>query len=221
MTVLGKNLLFLLALCVIDIPDALSFAPTKTTSIRNVSLMKKVENNQCIYSRLPMVLGLEKRPEEDPTDKNKLDDKLYIEDTRLLACDLLAILIGAQVLGLSDVLASNDFWKNGGIVQPVTLSSFSTFSTLINRYSLLSICWVAASVYKKGYSLSAVADDLSVLKSVFSIFTDFCSLLIIASLIIALSSHSMVDGMEIAKEAWFTILVVGTFRFTYSRSFYQ
>lgn len=160
--------------------------------------------------------------EEKIEDLSKrIDDRINIEDPGLVACDLFAILVACEILGLSDVFLKDSFWSNGGFMQPVTFSSFSTIGMMVKRDSILSICWIAASIYRRGYSYSCMVDDLPMIKNVFTIFTDFCSLLIVASLALAFSSHTMVDSIEVVREVWFTIVIVGTFRFAYRRRFYQ
>ncbi len=140
----------------------------------------------------------------------------YVEEPRLVACDLLAFLVVCEFIGLTDVLVSSGFWKQGGFLQPVTMSSFSTVGLMIKRDSLMSICWILSSIYNRGYSYSAIASDIGVIKSSFTIFTDYCSLLILSALAFAVAGHAPVDLFELVREAWFTILVVGGFRFAYS-----
>ncbi len=140
----------------------------------------------------------------------------YVEEPRLIACDLLAFLIVCEFIGLTDVLVSSGFWKQGGFLQPVTMSSFSTVGLMIKRDSLMSICWILSSIYNRGYSYSAIATDIGVIKSSFTIFTDYCSLLILSALAFAAAGHAPVDSFELVREAWFTILIVGGFRFAYS-----
>ena len=81
----------------------------------------------------------------------------------------------------------------------------------------MSICWIASSIYNKGYAYAAFGDDVSVVKSFFSIFTDYCSLMIVVALGLAVAAHVPVDSIELVREAWFTVLVVGGFRFAYGR----
>jgi hypothetical protein len=114
-----------------SVPSAQSFATTKNPT----KSLNKVDN--LLFSSATTIVALEsrKRNEEDIKDEETnfietLENNIYIEEPRILACDLLAILIAAQILGLSDVFLSSDFWKLGGLIQPITLSSFSTIAVL-------------------------------------------------------------------------------------------
>lgn len=143
----------------------------------------------------------------------------YIEEPRLIAIDLLAILITCELLGLTDVLLSSGFWKSGGIFQPITMSSFSSMGLLIKRDSLLSICWVLSGIRNRGYSYSAIATNLGLVKSSFTIFTDFCIFLILSMLGLAVAEGGApVDVLELVREVWYSITVVGAFRLAYSSS---
>jgi len=159
----------------------------------------------------------QKTPPPPPPPPNAFS---YMEEPRLVAVDLLAFLIVCELIGLTDILISSGFWKQGGFLQPVTISSFSNMELLIKRDSLMSICWILSSIYNRGYSYSAISSDVSVLKSSFTIFTDYCSLLILSALGMAVLGGGgvPVDVFELAREAWFTILVLGGFRYAYSYS---
>ena len=89
----------------------------------------------------------------------------------------------------------------------------------IKRDSLLSICWILSGVRNRGYSYSAIATNLGLVKSSFTIFTDFCILLILLMLGLALAEGGApVDVPELVREVWFSITVVGAFRVAYSTS---
>ncbi len=213
-------------------PNFSEFVSSTTKNISNRNLLSSSSSHNDYKISKPqgtqrlVTLYLRKANEEEESnsaieEKEKEQERpVYVEDPRLLACDLLAILLACQLIGLSDVFLSSSFWNHGGFVQPVTVSSFSTLPILMKRDSLLSICWITSSLYNKAYSHSALTDDVSVVKSVFSIFTDFCSLMIISSLLMAISSHAMVDTFELLRELWFAVLVVGTLRFAYSRTIF-
>ena len=157
----------------------------------------------------------EEKNEEPPMS---LQDPFYVDEPRLLAFDLLALILTTQLLILTEILLQPSFWDSGGFNQPVTLSSFSSLGYFVRRDCLLSICWVVSAVYNRGYNYAAFVNDLESIKSSLRIFVDFSSLLIITKLILAGLERMPVDGLEIFREAWFVILVLASFRFVYSRA---
>lgn len=160
-------------------------------------------------------------PHEDETDeKNEkgrfVADVLTVEEPRILVGDVISILLTAQLLGLADVLSDPSFWSDGGFLQPVGMPS--TLPTLVRRDSEMSIAWVLAALKNSGYSLSAVADDSSAIKCAVSIWVDYCSLRIVYALGTAFAAHVPVNGWDLMRQCWFTVLMLCTFRIIYSQN---
>jgi len=156
-------------------------------------------------------------PNKDEKTEEQQRDLLYVSEPRILAGDICSILIAGQLIGLVDVLQDSTFWDSGGFLQPISLHGITTLRTIVKRDSILSICWILAALKNNGYCYGAIVDYNTAIKCTFSIFTDFCSLLIISAFIMALSTQTPVDGWEILREAWFTILMMCTFRTLYSQ----
>lgn len=152
-------------------------------------------------------------------DKEIGKDLFFIEEPKLLVGDLISMLLTCQLLGLLDILNKPEFWMNGGFAQPIDLSleGVSTLGTLVKRDSIMSISWVLSAIKNQGYSISAVIDDMTAVKCALTIFTDYCSLLIIFTLTIAFTMSAPVDAFEILRQSYFTILMLGAFRVVYGR----
>jgi hypothetical protein len=141
------------------------------------------------------------------TDKNR--DIFYVPEPRLLVCDLFAILVACEILGLLDDLAMDGIQS---FTEPITFDSFSTLPVLIKRDSLLSISWILSSLKNDGFSAIAIADEMSVIKSVFVSFVDFCSLVIIYSLCSSFLTHQTVDGNDLLRQVSMGLIVLLPFR---------
>jgi hypothetical protein len=159
-----------------------------------------------------------KTKKEKEEQKNDLQDPFYIDEPRLLAVDLLAMLVTTQLLTLTEIMYEPSFWESGGFNQAISFSSFSSIGFFVRRDCLLSICWICSGVYNRGYDYAAFVNDLASVKSSLKIFLDFSSLLITAKLISAGLARLPVDGVEILREAWLVIIVLAAFRFAYSRA---
>ena len=164
-------------------------------------------------------LNMKKENKEQENDEPTISqqDPFYIDEPRLLAVDLLAMLVTTQLLILTEIILQPSFWEGGGFNQAVSFSSFSSMGFFVRRDCLLSICWICSGVYNRGYDYAAFVNDLASVKLSLKIFLDFSSLLIIAKLILAGLGRMPVDGFEILREAWIVVIVLTTFRFAYSR----
>ena len=140
-----------------------------------------------------------------------------IPDRDLLAGDLLALILVAQLFGFTDAILDPDFIPNGGFNAPIPVIP-ATLSTLVARLSVMDIAWVLASLKSRGYNPEAVADDLSALKCGLTIWLDHCSLRIILAIVLAIFSHSSVEGMDLLRQMWFTLPIMLGFRVIYCRS---
>lgn len=149
-------------------------------------------------------------------DDNVAKNMFVVEEPRILQGDIVTILMTAQLLGLVDVLSDATFWSNGGFMQPIPAIP-STLSTLVQRDSIMSIAWVLSGLKNGGYVLSAVADDITAFKSALTIWTDYCSLLVLFGLGMGLVTHTAVDGWDLLRQCWFTIVMLSGFRFLYGR----
>mmetsp|Transcript_16971 Transcript_16971/g.19618 ORF Transcript_16971/g.19618 Transcript_16971/m.19618 type:complete len:181 (-) Transcript_16971:374-916(-) len=80
----------------------------------------------------------------------KTNDIFVIEEPRLLAGDMVSVLLTCQLLGLVDVLNTPEFWLSGGFAQPVGLmpEGVSTLGTLVKRGWFDEYCMVVI-IYKK------------------------------------------------------------------------
>lgn len=161
------------------------------------------------------------REQLDPKrpDKNLpefLDAMLEIPDPRLLAGDLLFILIVNFLLQIASEVGDPGFWQDGGFFQPVTMPT--TLLAVIVRDSKMSIAWVLAAIWRRSYSSSSVADDKTAVTVALQIFVDYCSLRIVLELGESfLVTHSGINVWMLGQEAWYTAIVMTFFRLAYGR----
>jgi hypothetical protein len=173
-------------------PTKLSFSRSKRNKISYRSTLKEKKNDKKDFNQ---------------TDKNR--DIFYVPEPRLLVCDLFAILVACEIVGLLDDLAMDGIQS---FTEPITFDSFSNLPVLIKRDSLLSISWILSSLKNDGFSAEAIADEMSVIKSVFASFVDFCSLVIIYSLCSSFLTHQAVDGNNLLRQVSMCLMVLLPFR---------
>jgi len=207
-----------------------AFSSTPTVSLRCREIVTVVSKQQNNHKKLRFLTSLNAMKEDNnqsDDDRNELQvnddeskiDVFYIQEPKLLVGDLISILLTCQLLGLVDILNDPIFWANGGFMQSIDLSptGVSSLGTLVRRDSVISISWVLSAIKHQGYSIAAVIDDLTAIKCAFTIFIDFCSLLIIFALGSGFIMKGPVDAVDIVRQAYFTIIILGTFRVVYGR----
>lgn len=164
--------------------------------------------------------------ESDKDENTPKKDFFYIPETRILAGDICTILMACQLLGLVDVFNRPEFWANGGFNQPIGLgppdpiTGASTLVKLVQRDSVMSISWVLAALKNNGYDYAAIADNRSAVRATLAIFVDYCALLglyTFGTVVWAKGGGGTGDVVEFIRQAWFTILMMGGFRVTYSQ----
>jgi hypothetical protein len=89
---------------------------------------------------------------------------------------------------------------------------------VIVRDSKMSISWVLAAIWNRSYSSSSVSDDKTAIKVALQVWVDYCSLRILLELGESfLFTHSSISIWIIAREVWYTAIVMVFFRWAYSR----
>ena len=145
-----------------------------------------------------------------------MDAMLEIPDPRLLSGDLLFLLMINFLLQIANEMSDSDFWLNGGFGQPVTMPT--SLLAVIVRDSKMSISWVLAAIWNRSYSSSSVSDDKTAIKVALQVWVDYCSLRILLELGESfLFTHSSISIWIIAREVWYTAIVMSFFRWAYSR----
>ena len=79
-----------------------------------------------------------------------IDAMFEIPDPKLLAGDLLFILMINFLLQIADEVGEPNFWYSGGFSQPMTLSSTSLLD-VIDRDSKVSISWILGALRQRSY----------------------------------------------------------------------
>lgn len=145
-----------------------------------------------------------------------MDAMLEIPDPRLLAGDLLFILIINFLLQIANEVSDSDFWMNGGFGQPMTMPT--SLLAVIVRDSKMSIAWVLGGLWNRSYSSSSVSDDETAIIVALKVWVAYCSLRILLELGDSiLFTHSTISMWIIAREVWYTAIVMSFFRWAYSR----
>lgn len=137
----------------------------------------------------------------------------YIESSRLLLGDLITILLTCQLLGLADAIGVEGL---EGFLLPITMPT--TMGTLVQRDATISLAWILAALKNESYLVASISTDEALLKSVLETFVDYCILRIGGALALAFAMHQPVDGVELLRQCWFTLLMLGAFRFLYAKN---
>ena len=138
---------------------------------------------------------------------------LYIESSRLLLGDLITILLTCQLLGLADAIGVEGL---EGFLLPITMPT--TMGTLVQRDAAISLAWVLAALKNESYLVASISTDEAIMKSVLETFVDYCILRVGGALALAFVMHQPVDGMELLRQCWFTLLMLGSFRYLYAKN---
>jgi hypothetical protein len=149
------------------------------------------------------------------TDVSKFDWLLEISDPRLLVGDMISIALAAQLLGLVDVLNDPTFLQRGGWFQPISPVE-STLPVLVQRDSMLSICWILSALGWKGYEYTSNVGG-GVGKTTLRIAAGFVGLCFLFDLVMSYVGQVSFDAWETIRQCYFALLLVGSFRFIYSQ----
>jgi len=192
-------------------------APDRFTSSLRMT-KRDDDNDNTAFEDQPSSSSTEELDPRRP-DKNLgafFDAMLEIPDSRLLAGDLLFLLIVNYLLQIADEVGDPSFWMNGGFSQSVTMPT--TLLALIVRDSKMSISWVLGAIWNRAYSTSSVADDETAVKRTLDVWVNYFSIRILLELGgSALVTHTPVDGWMLAREVWYTAIVMVFFRVAYGR----
>lgn len=146
-----------------------------------------------------------------------------IQDQRLLACDLVAILIASQLMGLVDAVNDPDFSRNGGWLQPIPAVP-STLNALIEKISVVGLFWFPSSMIRLQVpsSSSTFSPDESVVNDLGEVLPTvalFCIFRIGVAVILSNISHVDFDLFPAIRDCYFVGLATISFRFLYSQYF--
>lgn len=149
-----------------------------------------------------------------------IDAIFEIPDPKLLAGDLLFLLIINFLLQIANEVGEPNFSLRGGLSQPMTiiLSTSASLLDVIVRDSKMSISWMLGALRQRSYSSSSVADDGTAIKVAVQVWVDYCSLRILLELGESLLfTHETISVWLIGREVWYTLIVMIFFRWAYSR----
>ncbi|KAL3810470.1 hypothetical protein ACHAXA_010164 [Cyclostephanos tholiformis] len=145
-----------------------------------------------------------------------MDAMLEIPEPRLLAGDMLFLLITNFLLQIANEVGDVDFWTNGGFGQPMAMPT--SLLAMIVRDSKMSIAWILGSLRNRAYSSSSVLDDKTAVTVALQVWVDYCSLRILLELGESLLfTHSTISVWIITREVWYTAIGMAFYRWTYSK----
>lgn len=148
------------------------------------------------------------------TDTSPKESSMLVQDSSLVAVDVVSIAMASQLLGLADTLNDPKFWQQGGWFQPMSAME-STLPTLVQRESILTICWLLSALAWKGYNANETETHQS---SIASIAVTFCGLRVALGLAMSvLGGHVDFDVWDSIRQCYFAIVLVGSLRFLYSQ----
>mmetsp|Transcript_60 Transcript_60/g.139 ORF Transcript_60/g.139 Transcript_60/m.139 type:complete len:251 (-) Transcript_60:117-869(-) len=189
-----------------------SYGRNYKASIRNNSHKSKIDDGNDDSEE---TLNATAKPKVNQLNEF-LDSFLEVPDSRLLAGDLLFLLIVNFLLQIGDEIGDPNFWLSGGFSQPVKMPT--TLLALIARDSKMSISWVLSALWNRSYSTSSVAESETALKKSLEIWVDYCSIRILLEIGgSVLFSHIPVNVWSLAREVWYTAIVMAFFRFAYGK----
>jgi len=152
--------------------------------------------------------------DEATSSSSFLSKMLYIESTRLLLGDVVTVLLTCQLLGLADAISVEGL---EGFLLPISMPT--TLGTLVQRDAAISLAWILAALKNGSYLVASISDDEAIVKSVLETFVDYCILRVGGALALAfLVTHQSVDGVELLRQCWFTLVMLGTFRWLYAKN---
>jgi len=153
--------------------------------------------------------------------QKRIENFFTIEETRILAGDAVSCLLVCQLLTLLDVLHNPAYWNNveadSFAQQALTLPS--TLPTLVTRDCEVTIAWIIAALKNKSYTYAAIDSDASSIKCAFFTWVDYCSVRVLYCLLVSVVFTKLpVDGWELVRQMWITLLMLPTFRLIYSQN---
>jgi hypothetical protein len=131
-----------------------------------------------------------------------------ISEPRLLAVDVISVAIAAHLMAFADVM-SDPLQFEPPLPSPLP--------ALIQRDSLLTLCWVLSAMCSNGYRQETVASNRAVVTTTALMSAGF-TLLRVASVFVSmyLAGYEC-DGWEIARQCYVTAMTVGALRFFYGQ----
>jgi hypothetical protein len=137
---------------------------------------------------------------------NVLD--IRIPEPRLLAVDVISVAIAVHLMAFSDVLSD-----------PLQFlpPNPSPLPTLMQRDSLLTVCWILSALCLNGYQQETVASDLSVVRSTTRIAAMFTVLRVVSGAAVAYFASNSFEGWECLLQCYMTAVTVGALRFFYGQ----
>jgi hypothetical protein len=167
--------------------------------------------------------------EQHPSSTSYSPVSFQVEEQGIIACDMFAIVIACQLMGLVDIVNDPEFSRSGGWLQPIPLIP-STLGILVQRIVLFAFIWIPLSFIR--LPTMALMDDASKAK-VREQFDDpqpgirlaiqtavlFSVARIAMAVAISPMSLSHLDAIDTLRDCYFVTLTTVSFRFVYRQYF--
>jgi hypothetical protein len=189
-------------------------------------MLSLLHQSQCFVGRLSfsrltatqqrMPSPLQKGPRLALLDKNATDT----DEFEFNVADFFGIAVGAQLLGLQDVLGEPSFWKDGGWFQPVTIESGgSVLSEIVQRFSVMCSVFLGAS-WILG-SPKALPDNISILSFAIKTATIYGMIRLLLELFTATMLNGEFSLSQTLRETYMIGLAIATTRYILSNYIYR
>lgn len=131
-----------------------------------------------------------------------------IPEPRLLAVDVISVAIAVHLMAFADVMSD-----------PLQFAppNPSPLPALMERDSILTVCWILSALRVNGYKQETVSSDVAVVKSTAKITAGFAALRILLGLGVAHFATATPDAWEIVRQCYVTAITVGALRFFYGK----
>ena len=184
------------------------------------------------FSASALAMNFNSNNDEQPPNSKSYAPMLFqVEEKGIIVCDMFAILIACQLMGLVDIVNDPEFSRNGGWLQPIPLIP-STLGILVQRIVLFSFIWFPVSFIRlpRGSRTALMGDtkknvrkqlDDSDPRMRLAIQTAVLFSVARISMAVAISPMSLsgLDAIDTLRDCYFVTLATLSFRFLYRQTF--
>lgn len=138
---------------------------------------------------------------------NVLD--LRIPEPRLLAVDVISVAISVHLMAFADVM-----------VDPLQFEppNPSPLPMLMERDSILTVCWILSALTLNGYQQVTVASDIAVVKSTARMAMLFTVIRVALGVaVVFFTANNGLDEWDTLRQCYITAITVGALRFFYGQ----
>lgn len=139
-----------------------------------------------------------------------------VDDWGMVICDMFAILVACQLIGLLEILNDPEFGRNKGWLQPIPAVP-STLGFLVQRIVLFSSLWFPLSLVRTFKNQKSNASGDGWIGPVLQTITYFSVIRVAIAVVSSLTLSGEIHWFEALRDAYVMGLGVVSFRFLYDR----